>query len=250
MNIFVASSSSSPTTDLAPTVSPSSEAENPPTQPRTNEECFTDLSELDRVMKESFEMGQSFRKKVYTLCPNTTFNVGTQLDDEGMCCSDGQDPILPFANTVIQCGEDGKSSNNCLIIGGTTQVASNVFYPNEVHENIEFRGITFSGAGLSVATFADVGDYTFVDCVFKVRTLCGCGKFVHGDHLGKWLILILWKTGKHSSSKLNYANLRATSGSATTAWRGRQCGENSLADDGSLVQIISESIKKISTCHP
>ena len=154
-----------PGTSMAPSMAPIIESDKPTMLPTPG--CFSSLRDLDVVMLDLNANGQDFRQKVFILCPNTIFEIGFTRDlDTGDCCVDGDVPIFPFPNTLIQCGEDGKSSNNCVIARGQTQILSN-FY-DVPHENIEFRGITFVDATLSVATIADAGEYTFTDCIFKV----------------------------------------------------------------------------------
>jgi hypothetical protein len=108
------------------------------------------------------------------LCPNTQFSVG-QFNGAGYVL--GSQPILVRRNTAYKCGNDGKSSDNCKIFGGTFQLYSfDGFWPpaqHEPHTNVTISGLTFE-AGLTFTTvFQNPGDVTFADCIFQVSAVAG-----------------------------------------------------------------------------
>jgi len=54
--------------------------------------------------------------RTYVLCPNEFYELAEVLH-EGMAFSEGQSPLLiSKSNVQIQCGEDGSSSNNCVLV--------------------------------------------------------------------------------------------------------------------------------------
>jgi hypothetical protein len=102
----------------------------------------------------------------YNLCPNKIFDAASVF----------LEPVLNNANFV--CGNDGRRTNSCVIVGGTMQVrivdSAVTGYPLQ---EISFTGITFSGfetsnsmSGTSIAAFASsAATATFTDCEWKVR---------------------------------------------------------------------------------
>jgi hypothetical protein len=126
--------------------------------------CYSNLTVLYEDQKDD----NVFEEKTYTLCPNTTFNIGFS-DALGNCCFDGQSFFNVRKNTRTQCGEDGKSSNNCLVIGGETHILYLDLIKDEDGANVEFAGITFEAAGLVTMFLANAGDISFLDCIFRVR---------------------------------------------------------------------------------
>lgn len=145
-----------------PTASPSRDPESFDTEPA---ECFSTIAELDVLMIEMNKSGLDFKQKIFKMCPNTIFEVGFKRNNLGDCCLDGDVPFWPFSNTLIQCGDEGKSSDNCIVTSGQTQIFSN---DRIVHENVEFRGMTFRDASLTVGFITEGGKYTFTDCIFEV----------------------------------------------------------------------------------
>jgi hypothetical protein len=82
----------------------------------------------------------------------------------------GSLPILTRSNSIYQCGEDGKSSNNCIITGGEYHVFHEyVSYGKENKVNVVMKGLTFEDANGGGLIIAAPGDITFIDCVFRVR---------------------------------------------------------------------------------
>lgn len=108
----------------------------------------------------------------YTICPNTILNGEEQLT-----------PLLGASKFV--CGADGKSTNNCIIRGGTTQVlliidptndsyrmSSSLSISENTFSNVyEFHGITFEeSTDISIAALASYNIRAqFVDCHWKVN---------------------------------------------------------------------------------
>jgi hypothetical protein len=144
---------------LSPTVAP---FVMPPLQ-----DCYTNLSDVFTLAR----FQDPFAKNVYNLCPNTVYDIG-HLDAESYCCINGQKPLWPRKDTTYQCGEDGKSSNNCTFVNGATQVIS--FAPHwnfEKKSNTIIKGITFTDAkDMGILIMTD-GEFLFEDCIFKVNDL-------------------------------------------------------------------------------
>ena len=53
-----------------------------------------------------------FVETTYVICPETTIAIGV-LDDNNNVV-DGDLPIYPRSQSIIKCGDDGKSINNCV----------------------------------------------------------------------------------------------------------------------------------------
>jgi hypothetical protein len=123
--------------------------------------CFTNLTILDDVLLQL----PLFEFKKLTLCPNTIFDIGKTSD--GICCIEGQFPLLPVSNTLIQCGEDGRSENNCIFSGGEVHVLSSPQFAGPTALNVTIKGMTFRNPLLSNAVLASRGDITFDDCIFE-----------------------------------------------------------------------------------
>lgn len=143
-------------------------AANPP--PITS--CITDMSVVSN--NEALVTNTSIWR-VYVLCPNTTFSPGVSNEETGLV-EGGQKPLVCKSNCAIRCGDDGLSSNNCVIDGtGTSaifQVAYQVFDDlPKVTKNVFYQGITidsFVAEGqrpVVVASF--FGSVTFQDCIFS-----------------------------------------------------------------------------------
>jgi hypothetical protein len=168
-----------PSTSAVPSVAPSTSAvptglqsESPTTllENQSPGACYSNLTTLfiDQLDDDQFV------QKTYTLCPNTTFNMGFS-DSNGDCCFDGMIYLSARKNTRFQCGEDGKLENNCLITGGETHVVYVDLINDEDGDNVVFSGITFQDAKLVTLFLGNAGDISFIDCVFKVRKyLCPC----------------------------------------------------------------------------
>ncbi|KAL3922485.1 MAG: hypothetical protein SGILL_002181 [Bacillariaceae sp.] len=91
------------------------------------------------------------------MCPGTRIKVGTLRDParDDLNITGGDFPIILFRrNMTVQCGQDGKRSNSCVLDGGAIQVISrNVHYhpeygliePDSDTDNFTIRGFTFTG---------------------------------------------------------------------------------------------------------
>jgi hypothetical protein len=70
-------------------------------------------------------------------------------------------------------GEDGKSSNNCIISGGQfnmfTSVASLTATEDEV-TNVLIQGLTFENGKSTGLIFSAPGNVTLEDCIIRVST--------------------------------------------------------------------------------
>jgi hypothetical protein len=129
--------------------------------------CITNLT---WIFIDVFLKGQ-FEPRKYHLCPNTTYEIG--LDEMSHCCLENKfPPFVLRSYTEFICGDDGKSSNNCIIHGGDFQIMSNQHeFTGEPSKEIKFRGVTFANALLMQILIANEGDFYFDDCIFKVCVL-------------------------------------------------------------------------------
>jgi hypothetical protein len=109
-----------------------------------------------------------FSSNTYILCPDTVYNIG-HTDSQGVCCVEGDNPLMARTNTKYQCGDDGSSANNCTFVGGTFQVVmSALSFQEQEATNVVVQGMTFSNPSLAIAIPSQSGDMTFVDCIFEV----------------------------------------------------------------------------------
>jgi hypothetical protein len=157
-----------------PTAAPTISAE--PTAAPTAPECYTNLDDIGA--KESAVFDSTVHRE-YILCPNTQFSVG-QFQGLGNPYFRGSQPIIVRRNTAYKCGNDGKSSNNCNIFGGTFQFLSSELppfgppqWPTEPHTNVTISGLTFEAGTLFTTVFQNPGDVTFADCIFQVSAVAG-----------------------------------------------------------------------------
>lgn len=128
------------------------------------QECYDNL---DTIFDELGSADTDLEaEKLFVLCPNTVFEVGALVAGETV---GGQFPIVPRSNTIISCGEDGSSANNCILRGGDYGVFAfgSVFFGDEEATNVVIRGLTFEGQTQSMAAVQQAGDFTFDDCVFQ-----------------------------------------------------------------------------------
>jgi hypothetical protein len=130
-------------------------------------DCYDNLT----VLQLHLDLKDPLFAEIFTLCPNTTFEIGYDCQQGGKFCLDGQSPLLPRANTRINCGDDGKAANNCILSGGIIQMSFDFFSYFEQAENVEINGVTFSSSEFKGVVLFNGGDIIFRDCVFMVR-LC------------------------------------------------------------------------------
>jgi len=156
----------SPSATMAsPTVSPTQF-----TEPASG--CYTDLNKVaNRVATKP-----AFKVETFTLCPDTVYKIG-YLGSGGLT-EDGFPALQLRQNTHYRCGEDGKSTNNCIIAGGQFQIISTFNSFNEEPKvNVRLDGITFIDGDTAGALLVAPGDVIFTDCIFRV------GHFVAGSVL-------------------------------------------------------------------
>lgn len=126
--------------------------------------CFTNLTEI-MLLQATLD---PLADKVFTLCPNTIFDIGFPSSG-GACCFDGQHPLVARQNTRFQCGETGASSNNCILRGGRSQFLSAPELLNEDNSRVQVAGLSFESAAFFTAVLGNAGSITFSDCVWRVR---------------------------------------------------------------------------------
>jgi hypothetical protein len=140
------------------------------------QECISDLS---TIFNSELQVVDATVSREYTLCPETTFEVGNLQTDNSVL--DGQHPLIIRSNAKVKCGDDGSSANNCKIDGiiGTTGIllSPSVFFGELNTDNIVIQGVTVDffipssqkpvGALFPVQVQSNGGDVTFLDCVFS-----------------------------------------------------------------------------------
>ena len=107
--------------------------------------------------------------QVWTLCPNTEYKTGFYVNQD---IKGGMLPLFLRSNMTIQCGEDGKNSNNCTVSTGSVGfiMFQGLFDPDEfVIENGVLRGITFADLREQYFVIGDMGgNVDVIDCRFYV----------------------------------------------------------------------------------
>lgn len=140
---------------VAPTLAPS------PSKPS----CYSNGTELALALLDK----DPFTPETFVICPGSVIRPGSTIGDGRVfCCSDGESPLMPRSNSDIRCGEDGKSSNNCTIVGGPFQLLTALPIYFEEGVNMEIRGITFSKADVTSVLLSNGGNLIFRDCIFQV----------------------------------------------------------------------------------
>mmetsp|Transcript_59140 Transcript_59140/g.70568 ORF Transcript_59140/g.70568 Transcript_59140/m.70568 type:complete len:490 (-) Transcript_59140:87-1556(-) len=105
---------------------------------------------------------------VYVLCPDTTFDMGSDFESTG----EGQivHPLIPLlSNTVFRCGYEGRLEDNCVIHGGRTQVH---FFDFLITEHVLFEGLTFT-ANEGIVIYASGNTFSSVilkNCLIQDNT--------------------------------------------------------------------------------
>lgn len=152
-----------PTREIFPTVSPA-----PTGWTNQKDGCFSNLMEIYEMERAIVDPSENRR---YTLCRDTTFNLG-ELTEDGEIV-DGDAFLMLRPNVLYQCGQSGSRSNNCILKGGDFGLLSFYGLYEDVYETIEnvrIQGITFQSQRLFGAVMEAAGDIQFLDCAFKVRT--------------------------------------------------------------------------------
>lgn len=133
------------------------------------QQCMLTLNAI--TVAESLVGENTNETRVYTLCPNTIYNVGFLNFDREFFR--GQSPLPLRPNMLIRCGENGSRENGCIINGGDLQVdgTSKFGVSDESIQNVIIRGLTFRNASMHNAWLQKPGDVQFQDCLFTVRCL-------------------------------------------------------------------------------
>lgn len=132
------------------------------------------------LMSQDVAEGKSSQRDeyVFTLCPQTEFDLGTDLKDED---EQKETPIIPFFDSsTFRCGQDGTLGNDCVIKGGYYQV----IFDDDFWwlHNVTFSGVTFKESQhVSVLGFGQpLTDITFKNCRWK------------DNYAGEYLVAIYW----------------------------------------------------------
>jgi hypothetical protein len=150
-----------PTTTFPPTGTPT---RAPIPAPVPDRPCYSNLTEIEDKIK----LKNPFIVETYILCINTNYTIGVVNEDYKIV--NGFNPIYTRSNSILQCGEDGKSSNNCIITGGVYQMFHDFLSFNlENKVNVVIKGLTFEHASGGGIIMAAPGDITLIDCIFRVR---------------------------------------------------------------------------------
>ena len=102
------------------------------------------------------------------LCPDTVFSIGN-LDDGASQVEGGTMPLIAFPRVRYLCGEDGSSTNNCILENGDIQFWSP---PGAAIESVMLQGITFRNATFASILLQGSGQISFIDCIIRVSAVC------------------------------------------------------------------------------
>ena len=120
------------------------------------EDCIDSYAELTAL--QIARGGNNAIPVTYVICPNTVFDLTNDVEWD------------LNGNTNYLCGEDGSSTNNCIVTGGLFQFAVSSFpYGFSNKDNILISGFTFQKAEIGNAAIASSGNFVIRDCIFKVR---------------------------------------------------------------------------------
>lgn len=127
--------------------------------------CISDLNEIVQIEEE---LTDDTELRVYKLCPHTTYDLADSFEPDGTA-RNGQHPLLMGrSNILVQCGDDGKSEDDCVLRGGLFQLGFlDEFETGRPVENATIRGITFQQALSMNVLIQHTGDLTIEDCIFR-----------------------------------------------------------------------------------
>ena len=117
-----------------------------------NIEGYTSLATLNS------DIGSGGPGMTYTLCPDTSFETN---------CADDADLFLTQSNVTVKCGDDGSSSNACVITGGNCPLVR----VGESLEGVVVQGVTIVGGEEEKTSNSVIilGGVLFEDCIWEVR---------------------------------------------------------------------------------
>eukprot|EP00586_Coscinodiscus_wailesii_P002543 CAMPEP_0172485250 /NCGR_PEP_ID=MMETSP1066-20121228/13202_1 /TAXON_ID=671091 /ORGANISM="Coscinodiscus wailesii, Strain CCMP2513" /LENGTH=467 /DNA_ID=CAMNT_0013250377 /DNA_START=207 /DNA_END=1610 /DNA_ORIENTATION=+ len=128
---------------------------------------YTDTTVLHNdMLHDALNVTEFQDEYPYVLCPFTTFDFGTVVDDN---FTQVVTPLIPImSNTSFYCGSDGAVQNECILTGGVNHV---IYFDQFLLSGILFRGLTFtkSGDGTVMATGNPYSNAFFVDCEFMAN---------------------------------------------------------------------------------
>jgi hypothetical protein len=142
----------------------------------TEEGCYKSLWDVAVAM----EAKNPFIVETYSLCPNTVYEIGDRDPNRPDCFVGGDTALQLRQYSIVQCGLDGASSNNCTIMGGFNQMVTTAgSYDIEKKNGIVVAGLTFARGRGGALLLAAEGDIEFRDCIFQVS---GCHLFAKNIH--------------------------------------------------------------------
>ena len=106
-------------------------------------ECFNSTQDI--------LLAQAGGKKDIVICPGTTITIGVPTDATFSTFAGGDYPLSVLGDdTTIKCGDDGSSSNNCVLEGGFIQFATTPALAQApglaiTTNNLMVQGLTFKG---------------------------------------------------------------------------------------------------------
>ena len=142
---------------------------SPAPAPSFSYPCFTSTWDILQAQRDrnstSADRGIDEEDEVYTICPNTTIQIGFFRNPAANDYSfvSGDFPLwIIRPNVTVQCGIDGKRENNCTFYGGFIQILVQPRVPTpdggfdffQPIDNLKVQGITFSGQVVDTSPFS------------------------------------------------------------------------------------------------
>ena len=152
-------------------------------------DCYDNTTILYEIMLRA----DFFVDKEYILCPNQVYQIGN-TDTNGNCCEGGDRLLVAPSRSILKCGQDGRSINNCIVRGGNIQFnfGGGVFGV-DILTDVTLMGLTFEENDFFSVNAISKGDLTFIDCVWRVRIYC-CFLTVVSTRSHSYLVFFLRST--------------------------------------------------------
>jgi hypothetical protein len=162
--------------DSGDTKSPEKSGPSMPPSPspdNNDDSCYKKIKDIN---KKERNIEDYSKLRVYTLCPNTTYEIGNFDSSTGTFDPRYDHPIqLIYPNMHIKCGSDGNSSNGCFLVKGNWQVetfksqGAIVKSPDSI-DNVMIQGLTLkkvASTNVNYVKEAPPAHLTVKDCKFQ-----------------------------------------------------------------------------------
>lgn len=135
-------------------------------------DCLQDLQDLHDL---EAAVTDTSAQRTYILCPNKIYPVGFLDFNYNLRRRrpEGGPPVPLRPNLRIQCGAEGKRSDNCWITGGHLQVDGTAIrgIRDDTLTNVVLQGLTFQASIEHSVWVTKAGDILFQDCEWAEHTM-------------------------------------------------------------------------------